>query len=196
MEDGELHQHTFTYNIEGNKITLKGDDFTETFYGPIHETKDYIKFSTDDGAFYKTKKAAEAALKKEKNQNQEDNIACPTSTIPITIDKIAGKTFYIRVVEDDGSIIYEKVSFSSDGISTLIKEENGNKKTISLPFMIENGKIKIDMESRYFYVTLKEEGPNYWKTFEEKDDNKDGSIDKAKCNIIYLTKPSDFPSDL
>jgi len=131
MEDGELHQHTFTYNIEGNKITLKGDDFTETFYGPIHETKDYIIFGTHDGAFYKTKEAAEAALNKKYNslENTNSNL----------VELLAGKTFYLVVANKNDNFL-DKISFNEDLTSaTLVGLEGQDKGDIFTLNMQVNG---------------------------------------------------------
>ena len=145
MEDGELHQHTFTYNIEGNKITLKGDDFTETFYGPIHETKDYIKFSTDERVLYKTKEAAEAALKN-KNSNSLEN------TNSNLIELLAGKTFYGVIIDEKKGYKLKKLSFNNNLTSVSVTTLEG-KESDSGSYLIKVKEDKIfveDTPNKYF----------------------------------------------
>jgi hypothetical protein len=148
MEDGELHQHTFTYNIEGNKITLKGDDFTETFYGPIHETKDYIKFGTHDGAFYKTKEAAEAALNKNSNslENTNSNLT----------ELLAGKTFYGVIIDEKKGYKLKKFSFNNDLTSVSVTTLEGKES--------DSGSYLIKVKENKIFV---EDTPNKYFTFSQ-----------------------------
>jgi len=189
-----------TIEIDGDKLTIYYDDNTieeET----VIEREKYLAignmkffYNRDDAqTFYNADTSSVDTNATSDNRNQKG----------FTKEMVLNKVVYDSFSEDNGSKVYEKMIFESEtsilykNVTISTEGKVINNETFSLSYIIENGKMKIEDDDEYTYLTLNSKDDIAWYVKGDIDIGKDGTIDESHDGgILYLSKPSDYPDEL
>jgi len=198
---GGTESGTDSITINGSIVTTTDNEGSEE-HEIIRVTSKYIEIKNYDGIdrFYFTQSDAEEALA---SQNGESDSKTPTNN-GFTKEMLKNKVLYHHAyTEDDGAIGYGKMTVisetswerreirvSADG-ETIEEDE-----TFTVPYILEDGKIKSDAGNDYRYLIFNSQDDTAWYVTEEVDRGKDGTIDESENDTLYFSKPADFPAEL
>jgi len=189
-----------TIIINGSQLSIKHNDEDKLDVYTVTKRDKYLAMvqkGIDELKFFYNKADAEAVLA---SQGNEQGGGSDIFTKDMLKDKIL---YHHAYTEDNGAKGYAKMTFISE---TSIKRReirvSADGKTIeeditfTVPYILENGKIKADARNDFRYWILTNQNDTAFYITEEVDRGKNGTIDESKNDILYFSKPEGYPTEL